>query len=73
MMNELKHHEILAAIREQVTPAAHEYLCGVCDGIEQELIGIALRQGIDAAVAEAELLTPPEFRMTADEIERLDA
>ena len=73
MMNELKHHEILAAIREQVTPATHEYLCGVCDGIEQELIGIALRQGIDAAVDEAELLTPPEFRMTADEIERLDA
>lgn len=62
MMAELKHHEILAAIRERVTPAAHEYLCGVCDGIEQELIGIAVRQGIDAAVEEAEFLTPPELR-----------
>ena len=55
-------HKILAAIREAVSPATHEYLCGVSRGIEDELIGIAQRDGIDAAVAEAEALTLPEFR-----------
>lgn len=61
-MTELKPHEILAAIRERVSPAAHEWLCGVSRDIENELIVIGQRRGVDVAVEEAEALVPAELR-----------
>jgi hypothetical protein len=58
----MKYHETLTAIREQVAPPTHEWLCGVSESIESELVAIANRDGIDAAVVEAEAMTPDEFR-----------
>ena len=60
MMTERKHHEILTDIRDRLSPKAHEFLSGSRE-IEEELIVLAIRKGIDAAVAEAEALAAQEI------------